>query len=561
MTTMSGGTPHDARPVEQRAEGAHELLGLVGAMSHPRTLEHQEHTGNIVRMRQAMKAGLFLWPFLMIADVIVCTWIHPTSFWGFFCLRLTGWLAILYGHFSLRPEREQQPSPEELRFLGILVWCTLSTALGAMTILSGGLNSPYGRGIPVLLAFRAFTTTDHWRTAIFTIGLPAVCNTLAVLGLVSLTPELSPQLHDFSSLSHFIEVQWIGWGTAGMLIFGSHWAYSLKRQVHAAQDVGRYRLKRRIGSGGMGEVWLAYHTSLKRDVAVKLLRHDARTGPVAVARFEREVRATAELTHPNTVRVFDYGVTDGGIWYYAMEYLTGETLTSLVRREGPLDPERALRFMKQAADALAEAHGRGIIHRDIKPDNLFVTTMGGVADQIKVLDFGVASVAWEDDALALTRTGGVVGTPVYMAPEIGAGRPASTASDVYSLGAVGYFLLTGEKPFDAPSASAVFLAQMTQEVAPPSAVRPGLNAPELERVIMQCLARSEGNRFSSAQELVEALDASVRFSIAPAPKADEVGEFETTRRERNANSLVIKKKDLHRGDSEPLVEENVQIDA
>src|SRR5262249_2757478 len=158
-------------------------------------------------------------------------------------------------------------------------------------------------------------------------------------------------------------------------------------------SLGRYKLKTRIGEGGMGEVWVAYHNGLKRDVAVKILRNDDdddADATQAVTRFEREVRATTELTHPNTVRLYDYGVTDDGLCYYVMELLSGENLESLAARDAPLPSARAIHLLLQAARALAEAHARGIVHRDVKPANIFVTNAGGEDDFVKVLDFGIA---------------------------------------------------------------------------------------------------------------------------------------------------------------------------
>ena len=244
-------------------------------------------------------------------------------------------------------------------------------------------------------------------------------------------------------------------------------AVKVRRQVFEARSLGRYRLTRRLGAGGMGEVWLAHHAALKRDVAVKILRPGAEGHtPGSIARFEREVRATAELVHPNTVRVFDYGVTDDGLQYYAMELLSGVDMATLVEREGALPPARALLLIGQASRALAEAHDHGIVHRDIKPENLFVTSLGGEPDFVKVLDFGIAKVSAGDTTM--TSAGSVLGTPAFISPEVATGLPADARSDVYALGAVLYFLLSGCRPFEAASIGAMLVAHISE---PPVAGR------------------------------------------------------------------------------------------
>src|SRR5262249_47318354 len=222
--------------------------------------------------------------------------------------------------------------------------------------------------------------------------------------------------------------------TAVFLVSGGHRVYLLNRQIFEARNIGRYRLVRKLGAGGMGEVWSAYHAALKRNVAIKILRPDADAGEDRVARFVREVRALSELSHPNTVRVFDYGVTEDGLWYYVMEKLDGIDLERSVEEGGPFPPERAVHVVWQASRALAEAHGRGIVHRDIKPANLFLTDLGGEKDFVKVLDFGIAKLIGDAGAgdATLTRTGWVAGTPAFMSPEVASGRPADARADVYA---------------------------------------------------------------------------------------------------------------------------------
>ncbi len=277
-----------------------------------------------------------------------------------------------------------------------------------------------------------------------------------------------------------------------------------------ARLAGRYVLKDRLGSGGMGEVWSAYHPALKRHVAVKILRRECMTPPL-VSRFEREIRAMTLLSHPNTVRILDCGATSEGLLYYAMELLGGETLSALVAREGPLSPLRAIHIVRQAARALAEAHARGIVHRDIKPANLLVTEIGGEPDFVKLLDFGIAKHGVLGESVNLTNAGMLIGTPAYMSPEQASSGQVDCRADLYSLGAVLFYALTG-RPLFLGSASMLVAAHLAGVPPVPSAYSPHFVHPLLDSVVRTCLAKSPGDRFATALELDAALAA---VPIAP----------------------------------------------
>ena len=200
----------------------------------------------------------------------------------------------------------------------------------------------------------------------------------------------------------------------------------------------------------MGEVYLAEHQLLKRPCAIKLIRPDRAGDPRALARFEREVRTTARLSHPNTVEIYDYGRTEDGTFYYVMEYLSGLSLADLVERHGPLPPGRAIYLLRQACGALAEAHAAGLVHRDLKPANIFAARRGGLHDVAKLLDFGLVLPTAEPVAPPSSAgTATIAGSPLYMAPEQATGDARPDArSDLYGLGAVAYYLLTGRAPFE-----------------------------------------------------------------------------------------------------------------
>jgi len=283
--------------------------------------------------------------------------------------------------------------------------------------------------------------------------------------------------------------------------------HSLHVEVRAARQLGQYTLEQKIGEGGMGEVYRASHALMRRPTAIKLLRPD-RADAAAVARFEREVQLTARLTHPNTITLFDYGRTPEGVFYYAMELLDGATLKDIVRADGPMPPERVIHVLRMVAGSLHEAHQLGLIHRDIKPSNIVLCERGGEPDVAKVLDFGlVKPLRVEPDQAALTRTDSITGTPLYMSPEsILVPEAMDTRSDLYSVGALGYFLLTGQHVFEGRSVIEVCGHHLHSVPVAPS-VRMGETIPEdLEQIVLECLEKDPERRPQSAAELRVRLD-------------------------------------------------------
>jgi serine/threonine-protein kinase len=293
-------------------------------------------------------------------------------------------------------------------------------------------------------------------------------------------------------------------------VLGSYRLQILEEQAFEAQQLGQYRLQRRLGAGGMGEVFLAEHVLLRRPCAVKLIRPEQAGDPTNLRRFEREVQAMATLTHWNTVEVFDYGHAEDGTFYYVMEYLPGRNLEQLVEQYGPLPPARAIHFLRQVCRALREAHGVGLLHRDIKPSNVLACQRGGVWDVAKLLDFGLvqqAPVGRNGADPRLTVQGTILGSPPFMSPEQAAGKGRLDArSDIYSVGGVAYFLLTGRAPFERETALEMLIAHASEAVVPPSQLRPEVPA-DLEAVVLRCLEKEPGKRFADADSLEKALAA------------------------------------------------------
>jgi hypothetical protein len=282
--------------------------------------------------------------------------------------------------------------------------------------------------------------------------------------------------------------------------------FRLRREIGAARQLGQYTLETLIGEGGMGKVYKARHALLRRPTAVKVL-DGVHAGTNAIARFEREVQVASSLTHPNTVEIYDYGRTDDGIFYFAMEYLPGITLDGLVRRDGAIGTPRVLHILRQMLGSLAEAHGLGLVHRDIKPANVILCRRGGVADFVKVVDFGLAKDLSLNLAPEITQTGIISGTPLYIAPEcLDDPARASPRSDIYAVGAVTYYLLTGRDLFTGESLLEV-LRQVMHEQPPrvTNFVPSGVPA-ELVELVHRCVARNPADRPASVEEMLKVVD-------------------------------------------------------
>ncbi len=297
---------------------------------------------------------------------------------------------------------------------------------------------------------------------------------------------------------------------AGLSIFGTAKTEALRREVESAREaireLGQYRLKRKLGSGGMGEVYLAEHRLLKRPCAIKRIHPRYLNNPEQVRRFEREVQATAQLRHPNTVEIYDYGRAEDGTFYYVMEYLPGMSLEDMVVRHGPLPPERVVHILRQVCGALREAHKQGLVHRDIKPSNILVFPDGSPHDQAKLVDFGLVHSLYEEanPEAKITREGLIVGTPEYMSPEQASGGVLDGRSDLFSLGSVAYYLLTGKEAFHRENPMKTLMAVVNEDPAPVTKFNP--DVPEdLLAVVRRCLAKSADDRYQRAGELEAAL--------------------------------------------------------
>jgi serine/threonine-protein kinase len=316
---------------------------------------------------------------------------------------------------------------------------------------------------------------------------------------------------DFGPAYKVLIMHWPDYLLLGVAVVISHVVTTLGRQVTRARELGSYRLVKMLGKGGMGEVWQASHRMLTRDAAIKLIQPDLlnrvsqKDAKLMQRRFEQEAKATASLRSPHTVELYDFGVTENGVFYYVMELLDGIDLATLVKTFGPQPPARVAHILSQVCRSLGDAHRHGMIHRDIKPTNIFLCRMGSDYDFAKVLDFGLVKVLDAKD-LQLTGVGAATGTPAYMAPEVALGTEhIDGRCDLYGLGCVAYWLLTGSLVFEESSATAMMLAHLQKTPILPSE-RSGLAVPQaLEQAVMTCLAKKPEERHASAESLARAL--------------------------------------------------------
>jgi serine/threonine protein kinase len=288
--------------------------------------------------------------------------------------------------------------------------------------------------------------------------------------------------------------------------------YILELQSQKAEELGSYTLERVIGKGGMGEVWIAKHRLLHRIAAIKLIRQEMlssqnmRNESMIRKRFEREAQATAQLRNPHTVALFDYGVTNEGLFYYVMELLDGVDLQTLVDKHGPMHPGRVKNILIQICESLEEAHRLKMVHRDVKPRNIFLSRLGWQHDFAKVLDFGLVKTEVRANETHMTLQGSATGTPAYMPPEVALNGSVDGRADIYSLGCVAYFMLTGELVFPEASATAMALAHVQKSPQAPSQRTEQPIPTSLENVVLQCLHKDPLMRPGSAQELARRLE-------------------------------------------------------
>lgn len=454
---------------------------------------------------RAMKAGMWLWPSFVVLDAFMCFVAYPNaSFSRLLVYRMVVELAFLGVYrASLRGKLELKM----LFWLQNMCYSLAALAIAVMAIELGGIHSAYLHGISVVALVRATLVPTHWRQGRNTYARIALAFPVVIAFVAFVSPSAraawltAPSLIEFASNYIFV----LASSVIGMVT--GHIVWSAREQLFRARRVGRYRLQAPIGRGGMGEVWLAWDQSLHRNVALKILRVGDASSPESVRRFELEAQAAGRLRGPHVVQIFDFGASEDGLYFIAMEYLSGMNLANLVDRYGPLPLQRVIHLGIQACLALEEAHSAGVIHRDLKPQNLYLTHSVSEPETLKLLDFGIARLRTPgpERSARLTWTGTMVGTPAFLAPELWRGGEADERSDVYALGVTLHFLLTGTTPFDGMSWGQI--QQMHEAASALVLSVPGEDVVDraFASLLGRCLAREREQRIQTASELHAAL--------------------------------------------------------
>lgn len=451
---------------------------------------------------RAMRLGLFIWPSYTLLDVYMCFVAFPQArFWLFLLYRAVVELAF----FSVyRASRDGKMQLDRLVFLQNATYVSAAFAISMMALELGGILSPYMHGISIVALVRTALVPTELRKGAKTYAGIAVAFPLVMAIDALVSPAARAALTSatlIAFVSHYVFVV----TSAFLGLITGHIVWSAQEQLYRARRVGRYRLQAPIGKGGMGEVWLAWDESLHRNVALKMLRVGTTT-TAAVRRFELEARAAGQLRGPHVVRIFDFGANEDGLYYIAMEYLVGMSVSSLLERFGPMPAARAINLGIQCCLALEEAHEAGIIHRDLKPHNLYITHTLNEPDFLKLLDFGIARLQTSGvPSERLTSLGLLIGTPAYLAPELWFANAADERSDIYAFGITLHAMLTGDTPFAGMSLADLRAAQLSGK--PPDLKLRGTGpvTVRLESLLRRCLAWSPNDRIQTVRELREAL--------------------------------------------------------
>jgi serine/threonine-protein kinase len=515
-------TPAAAHPPERLVpdrriiEGsAPDLAGETRDLLHRRLLA--------ASLMLALSFGIFL-----LRDFVFPPIVRRVSFihGAVFCLLILNLVAL---------SGQWKPSMRQLRLLELLTFGIIIASLVAsqsiglrarvqmdmLTVMSTRIhfkNSVIGT-LLLIFTYGIFIPND-WRRAACVIVPMALAPLVAPLILGLTSAEFRTVWQEAGTPERLSENTLFLVLGAMTAIYGTHVINRFRTQAFEERCLNQYRLTKKLGAGGMGEVYLAEHQLLKRPCAIKLIRPSLSQNPRVLARFELEVRATARLSHWNTVEVYDYGRTEDGTFYYVMEYLPGLSLQELVDRHGPLPAGRVIYLLQQACEALHEAHQAGLIHRDLKPPNIFAAYRGARYDVAKLLDFGLVKPTKDEGSPVLTREGSVTGSPLYMAPEqVMRTHEPDSRTDIYAMGGIAYFLLSGQPPFVSSDSMVVMVAHARDPVVPPSHIRADIPA-DLERIVLQCLEKNPDRRFQDAGSLARALSHCQAASTWTAEKAE-----------------------------------------
>jgi len=454
-------------------------------------------------VERAIRTGLWTWPAFTALDAYMCFVAYPDAPFDLFLVYRVAIEAVLFAAY--RASRSE--TTDVTRVFRWLTACftAASFTIALMAVHLGGVRSPYMHGISIVALVWAALVPTNWRR-----GLPTFLQIGLSFPLVmgvgaAVSPDARSAWMARDAMIVFVGNYVFVLSSCILSVILSHLVWNAQQQ---ARRIGSYELEERLGQGGMGEVWRARHHMLARRAAIKLIRPealggDARARRIALARFEREAQSTASLRSPHTIELYDFGISDTGSFFYVMELLVGQDAQSLVRSFGQQPPERVLYLLDQICDSLAEAHAAGLVHRDIKPSNVYVCREGLHYDFVKVLDFGLAKDRRAGPSKETQQTiDHVTGTPAYMAPEvILGGSQVDARADIYSVGCVAYFLLTGTVVFEAETLMKIMVRHVHEPPVAPSERTEFPVPAALDRLILQCLEKDPARRPQDARQL------------------------------------------------------------
>jgi serine/threonine-protein kinase len=503
------------------------------------------------RLLTAAMFGAMLSPIFGIVDITASrSWQPDLPVAGFLVLRagITLWFAALWVWL-------RQATNIPVKAMDWLLFAPPAVALGYMTAATGGAASPYVAGTTLLVTARTILVPGAAKSHIGVVGFLVASYPLTLLAFAPKDDGFAAWFLDANVLGHFCANFFPLVAIAGVGLVASDMIHAMHQRLVSARSLGRYKIKKELGRGAMGVVYLAWHRDLGRPCVIKLVNPDRTDSRALRRRFEREARETSMLSSPYTVDVFDFGITQEGQLFYVMEYLAGISLQDVLDSSGAQLHDVVTRWMTYVCEALAEAHHRGLIHRDLKPANLFLSRTGDGRQVVKVLDFGIARKALPSDAdedrprkrrrstrlpeaADLTAVGTVMGTPLYVAPEVLQGEPAGPASDQYSLAATAFHLLTGRPVFTGASIEELLYKTVTVQAPRPSSIVPQAGISRgLDAVILRALEKDPRERYASMEVFRQALE-----PFAGAPGAASISDIEgpiptaTSRRSKKKKS-------------------------
>ena len=469
---------------------------ILASLSASGTTSEQRE--NLLRLRRCLVVGVILWPLYTPLDFVAAQ--QGASLPALLAVRVTVAVALLTLLLLLR----KRLAPATVTAIELLAFSIGATGLGLHAVIGPGFRAATFTSTFVVLVIQGLILPSDWRRGLWRTAPTALIPPLFLVLSYVVRPELRSDFDDPILLAQFASYMGSYFAIWLIVLAAGNITWDLRRQVYENKLIGRYRLIELVGKGGMGEVWRAFHPTLKTEVALKLTTH---TGDLELGRFEREIAALTAITHPGVVKIFDCGVTEDGFIFYTMELVHGQTLRDRIDDiEHPLSLREIGEVIQQVASALHEAHSHGIIHRDIKPENILLALGPDGSGQAKLIDFGLAKQESIVPSSTLTMTGSVLGTPVFLAPEQALGDAVDGRTDVYALGAVLFACLTGRPPFIEDSLTALLLAHAQKPPPAPSLLVEGL-PPGVDAVVLRCLQKKPSERYASAAEMGDAVAA------------------------------------------------------